>query len=606
MIKSISIRNFMALESLDLQLTAPLNIITGQNESGKSSIRDALLWAFTGQARSLKTHADQAALIREGAKSAEVHVTLGANQTAGPTFVRRKTPKTAATVSGEVPDIGLNPAILFDPYTFLFLPEAQRRELLFQVIPGLTPTAADICARLGQDERFKAFEGDETNRQGASLLAIVKIAASQGFPAAEKEAVARRREVKRVLESLSEVKEPGKTATIDNQEYDIPTLNFAAIEGALKELQAQKDDLLRQKGAAEARTRRRDQTKTKLERIDALIPPDVNDIMILEKELTSLNESIQKVTKEIAKAQTRQEFFPANCPVITLAPTSCPNAGQMVGQDPPAPGVIEALQQNKAGFAKTQVQTIQKLQEARRQNEEYNVAMGRKAALEEELTKMESEPESGVDLYTEIATRERRIARGRAFQKESEDYGRDLAEFQAAQEKVATCEQEIALYDALAKALAPDGIPSQMIVEAMEPVNSLLREAAEHLFPERPLCLTPALDINLAGSPFATLSKSARFRVGIAFQYALARLSGSRLLMIDEADILDYAHRAELTNFLLTHLADFDQIFVFFTSDEPFCIADPRVQSWWLENGRISELVGVHPSPGGHLKCGAP
>lgn len=586
MIKSVSIRNFMGIESLDLPLTAPLNFISGQNEAGKSSVRDAILWAFTGQARGLKTHADQAAMIREGEKAAEVHVILAD----GKTFVRRKTPKSNATISGEVPDIGLSPAILFDPYTFLFLPEAQRRELLFQVIPGLNTTVADIYARLGQDERFKIFENDATNPQGASLLAIVKIAVSQGFPAAEKEAVTRRREVKRVLDTLSDTKEPEKTITIDGQEYDIPTLNATAIEGTLKELQAQKDDFLRQKGAREGRVRRQKQITAQLDQIRAMLEPP-HEITGIEVEIADLKRSLQEVNEQIAKVSTRQETFPATCPAITILPTPCPNAGQMIGQEPPAIGVITALQQNKTGLEKTLAQATARLQEARRQEEEYRAAMTRKATLEEDLAKLESEPEAGADLDAEIATRGRRIARGRSFQEAIRDYEATLAQFKDAHGKVEACNQEITLYDALAKALAPAGIPSQMIAEALSGVNDRLAEAGAYLFPGRKLCLTPELNIILQNSPYPTLSKSAKFRVGIAFQYALARLAGARWLMIDEADTLDGLHQTELINFLLASLSSFDQIMVFATGDFAAPWSEvPRAQSWWIENGKIAEV----------------
>jgi len=577
-IQSVSIRNFMGIESLDLSLTAPLNFISGQNEAGKSSIRDAILWAFTGQARGLKTHADQAAMIREGEKAAEVHVILAD----GKSFVRRKTPKSNATISGEVPDIGLSPAILFDPYTFLFLPEAQRRELLFQVIPGLNPTAEEIAKRL-----FTSCEEPDSVPFRTLTLDLGEIAATKGFKAAETEAVTKRREAKRVKDSLGDAKEPEKILAVDGDEYSIPTLNFAAIEGTLKELQAQKDDLLRQKGAGEARTRRRDQIRVQLDRIVAMVEPP-HEITSLEVELSAINESLQRVNDEIVKANTRQEFFPTTCPVIMLAQMPCPNAGQMVGQDPSLPGVIEALQQNKAGFGKAQAQAIQKLQEARRQAEEYRSAMERKAALEEEMGRMESEP-SRTDLDTEIDTRERRITRGRAFQQAIREYEADLARVQGAQDKIATCDQDIILYNALAKALAPDGIPSQMIAEALDGINEKLAGASTYLFPDRDLSLTPDLNIVLHGSPFATLSKSAKFRVGIAFQYALARLAGARMLLIDEADILDGIHRTELINFLIASLSNIDQIMVFFTADISFRISDPRAQSWWLESGKIPQ-----------------
>ncbi len=44
----------------------------------------------------------------------------------------------------------------------------------------------------------------------------------------------------------------------------------------------------------------------------------------------------------------------------------------------------------------------------------------------------------------------------------------------------------------------------------------------------------------------------------MAWQYALAKLAGARLLMIDEADILDPLNRTALINFLLEIQPDFD------------------------------------------------
>ena len=157
-----------------------------------------------------------------------------------------------------------------------------------------------------------------------------------------------------------------------------------------------------------------------------------------------------------------------------------------------------------------------------------------------------------------------------------------------AKTRLVETEQEALLYDCLAKAFAPDGIPSQMIAEAIGPMNELLGTAAAYLFPGRTLEITDKLDIELSGSPFITLSKSTKFRVGVAFQYALAKLAGARLLMIDEADILDPVNRAALLNFLVAARDDFDTVMVFATStNRPHKeSSDGEVQFWWLENGK--------------------
>ena len=158
---------------------------------------------------------------------------------------------------------------------------------------------------------------------------------------------------------------------------------------------------------------------------------------------------------------------------------------------------------------------------------------------------------------------------------------------------MAAAELEVLIYDALQKALAPDGIPSQMIAEALDGINELLDKAASYLFPGRYLHLTGELGIVLQNSPYQTLSKSAKYRVGVAFQYALARLTGARILLIDEADILDGIHQTELVNFLLFAVSDFDQILVFATGDMAAAwTADPRAQTGGWKTGKLSRFPG--------------
>ena len=68
-------------------------------------------------------------------------------------------------------------------------------------------------------------------------------------------------------------------------------------------------------------------------------------------------------------------------------------------------------------------------------------------------------------------------------------------------------------------------------------------------------------------------------------------LAGARLLMIDEADILDPVNRAQLIDLLLAVRQDFDIILVFATSDEAKPSLVPEIQVWWLEEGRIIPVL---------------
>jgi hypothetical protein len=97
--------------------------------------------------------------------------------------------------------------------------------------------------------------------------------------------------------------------------------------------------------------------------------------------------------------------------------------------------------------------------------------------------------------------------------------------------------------------------------------------------------LTQDLEV-YRSSPYACLSMSARYRAGICFQYVLATLAGARLLMIDEADILDPVNRAQLIDFLLAVRQDFDTILAFATSDHAAPSQVPDIKFWWLKEGK--------------------
>jgi exonuclease SbcC len=153
---------------------------------------------------------------------------------------------------------------------------------------------------------------------------------------------------------------------------------------------------------------------------------------------------------------------------------------------------------------------------------------------------------------------------------------------------VESCQAEAGFYDAMQKALAPAGIPTQMISEALAPVNELLAVAAGYLFPGRTLTLTPELDFALEGAPL--LSKSAELRVGVAIQYVLAKLAGARLLMVDEVDMLDPANRKGFITFLRAVRPDFDTIMAFSTAASATPAPFDDVQVWAVNNGGVTAL----------------
>jgi hypothetical protein len=289
------------------------------------------------------------------------------------------------------------------------------------------------------------------------------------------------------------------------------------------------------------------------------------------------------------EAMSREESFPDICPAIRSTQIPCPEAGEKIG-DPADPAEVQELQSRLVEIENALAEAMKSLTEAEEKEKAHKAATDKIAKLEKELAGLKKD-DASEDIDGQVAALDRRLDNGRALLTAMEKFWTEKDRADQAKVQLEAAEKEIALYDAQAKALAPDGIPSQMIAEALGPVNDLLAVASAQLFPGRALALTGDLDIELFGSPFATLSKSARFRVGVAFQYVLAKLAGERLLLIDEADILDPLNRAALTDFLLSIMEDFDTIMVFATSSQAHPSPYPDIQVWWLEDGRIAPVT---------------
>jgi hypothetical protein len=576
----LKITDFLALPHLELDLQAPINLFAGPNEAGKSSLRDAILWCLTGSCRGLKTHQEQAYLIREGGKAAEVILTLPD----GRTITRRKTPKSPPTVDGELPGDQTLITALSDPLAFLSWPEKERREMLFRLIPGLNPTIGQVT------ERLQSVMPPESQDVEA-VKSLATLAACQGFKAAETEAVTRRREAKRVLAELK-TDEPEKQAVIGGKTYVLPDIQAADVDGGLKKLRAERDKLLKQRGKVEGSLEQLPELEKELAALGEPEPPEPGEIQEWQEAL-AVNEPI--LTDLEAKVKGLEhgvpaQHFPAMCAAFADHP--CPNSGKVAIPAIDPSDLAEAAKL-RADLTEQQDQ-VKRLQDSLKAAQDkqtaYDAALADKQELTAMITKLQGQQgqaQATAEIDQKVTALDTRIAQGESLKDAVRDFWRVQEAAEKDQARVAQVEAEINLYNALAHALAPDGIPSKLIAEALGPVNDLLDRAAVHFFPGRDLALNENLEIELSGSPFATLSKSAKFRVGIAFQFMLAKLASAGLLMIDEADILDPENRAEMISFLLEIAPEFVSILVFATAEAVKPSQVPEIKTWWVNGGTV-------------------
>lgn len=583
----ISIKDFLRIESLILDLQTPINIIVGENEAGKSSIRDALRWCLTGEARGLKTHQQQAALIRDGGKAAEVKTTLPD----GSEVFRKKTPKSPPSVIGAVPEDAVMAAILCDPLAFLCFPGDERREILFRLLPGLNPTTKEI------GDRLIDWLADGTSEEPLYDVVgdLAKLAASKGFADAENEAVTRRQIAKR-LRKEAEVEEPETQATIGGKEFILPDIQGTEVQEGLAKLQTNRDQLLQKKGMANGELDKLPGLEKELAALEGnpIAAPNLGEIKRLQSALEASRPILADLQKQVDALTTAKapRFYPSICPALPGGEIPCPKAGEMAISGQKA--FNAAMTEKREADLKAQEEKVasleEDLQKAKANQAEYEEYPKKRLNLTVQVARIKEQTTATAELDKGIAALDTRMQIGRDLLDAVRTFWRKKNEVDAAKAKLATAAKETILYGTLAKALAPEGIPSRLIAEALKPINDLLQVAAAHLFPGRTLVLNRDLEIELSGSPYVTLCKSEQFRVGVAFQYALAKLAGARLLMIDEADILDPQNRSHLISFLLEIQREFDNILVFATSDHARASLDPDIQLWVLLAGKIYPL----------------
>jgi ABC-type hemin transport system ATPase subunit len=146
----------------------------------------------------------------------------------------------------------------------------------------------------------------------------------------------------------------------------------------------------------------------------------------------------------------------------------------------------------------------------------------------------------------------------------------------------------------VADALAPQGIPNEMLLEALAPVNLLLKQASvdtEWMAAQ----IEPDMAITANGRPYQLLSESEQWRVDAMVAQVVAEISGLKVLMLDRVDVLDLPGRAQLLDWMDVLAFDgiIDTALLFGTFKAmPTGLAD-TITAFWVENGAITASTTV-------------
>lgn len=567
LITHINAENVLGIKHAAVTLSTAVSLFAGGNGNGKSSLAEAVRMAFLGASgtRGAKLKAELPSLVHAGARRGQVTVHTSAG-TAAITVHDGK-------LTSEIPDT--RPAalaVVLDPQSFAAMTDNERRAFLFDLM-GVGTNAAAVKARLLARQLAPAKVD-----QVATML-------RSGFDAAHKFAKTQATEARGAWKAITgetygAVKAATWTAAAPNFDPTDAEAASQALAGAEDRLSAATRHLgavQEARKAAEQRTERIQQLRDQAAKVDRLR-------VKLEREEAELADWNQKLAEAmvgngwVLKCPCCDEWLQFDNGQVSKFDTSQPANTQ-----DPAP-----------------IRHSRDLMATAVRNSQRDLAAAQQAATEVQRLEQEVAAEAEADRPSEgdaqAEVDDARAERDRAAQVAA---GFEAAERAAAQAEKLTAQAKArhtdALeWDALADALAPDGIPGELLAEAIGPFNERLATSANRAQWAR-IEITADMTIQAAlhQRPYRLLSESEKWRADAMLAEAVSHLSGLRVLLLDRFDVLDLDGRGDLIDWLddLAGLGELDTALLFGTLKAPPTGLPASIASHWIAGGMLADKL---------------
>jgi hypothetical protein len=575
-IQSLNIRNTMGVRDVNITLDAPILLVSGPNGAGKSSLIEAIRLALGEDPERVRLKKEYDSLVTEGAKNgritavvddAEFGMTLPSGKAYGPTN-------------------GLSPFLpyVIDTRRFAKLEADQRRSLLF-----------DLTGRKVNG----AFVRDMLKRREISdtLIEQVLPELGRGFPAAEAWAKDQAKQAKadwRAITGETWGSQKGEAWVADTPEpFDSVRMRHVAALlderrdqvrianqdiGVLKEKAKAHDAWVARKQTAEKVPGRVAELQRKLEFDQAELAKWQQQVDELQqKSGTGPREGlVHDLAACLADAYESASFdAELDQRIDSLIDTYEAQYGALDAQgDPEAAAALPAAIRSRDLFQRSVENDQRDLQVAKPADPGPEPEKVDAAELERQTAR-------AADLDAEL----------RGFEEERRRLDRLALLGQQAEantKKAGAMHESILAWLKLAEALAPDGIPGEILGTALKPFNDALRQSAEQTGWMQ-AAIGADMTITAGGRPYNLISESEQWRTDAMLAEAISRLANIGLLILDRADVLQPSDRPTLIGWLesLAVIKAIQTAIVAITlKSRPTGMPD-TVQTVWIEDGRI-------------------
>ena len=590
-ITALYISNFLGARSVDVVTSAPVQLFAGPNGAGKSSIRDAVALALTGDLGRVGLKKEAGALVSETADAAVCEMSTSTGEVFNVTIT------SAGKMTSSTKDRGADPVLpyVIEAQRFAQLDPTARRAFLFGLM-GVKADPGDIARRL---ETAGCHIGKVQR-----ILPLLR----SGFDAASKEAKVKATEAKgawRTVTGETYGSEKAKTWVAVVPTYDQAAAKALATEIEHCDIAAQKWQ--QEVGKLQAESTRRADLRAKL----PALKEQAARMGRIEDKLATDRAEAERLAAELATVKAAAGAGPRIGLVHTLARSlnalmvlGSVDADSVVGRDASAAMTDYEAEHGKVGAtggdpaARERLPAIvgaHRLTTSAVANDlrDLQAAQQAKASVDSiEAELAEVFDAEGMD--NALQQLDKLKAERADVVKKSDTMKSVKAAIDSAEKKTADAaahHADVAAWDAIGDALAPDGIPANLLTEALVPMNLRLeRNSQDTGWPM--VHIHDDMGITADARDYRLLSESEQWRVDAMVAEAIAFLSGVHLLVLDRFDVLDLPGRGELLGWLdaLAMDSDIDTALIFGTLKALPVSLPESIAAHWIDHGVVGQL----------------
>lgn len=590
-VNSIKVHNVLAIKSAEISFESPVVMVCGLNRAGKSSLGEAIKQAFTMQATRVDRKNEFGQLVHDGEKVGSVVIEHSLGETS---LVLPKAEGQGQITHGALP-------FVLDSQLFAKLSATERREFLLKLM-GVKMTAGVII------EKLKARGVDAVKADAvAPLLAA-------GIDSAQREAASEATKAKGEWKGITQENYGSKKA--EDWKAEVPTLDesrLADMQKGLAEVNAEIEVGLKAIGEAGAPPVNTDQLKAQVAELREKAGKYARIQHKLNVDLEQETEWANKLAEAKQAATGKREGLEFQmAEALSWAHNNLPHGLDGIEIVENALAAYEdhhgPLDQKGDPELAAKLPEYQKaydlicnsVRNGRRDLAEADAAAKTLDAIEQQLAQAgdsAAKAEHLAKLNTQLAELKAEKAEiEAAIRAEEANINRaKLAEERT--NKAATAHANVKAWEAISDALKPEGIPSDLMAEALGPFNDLLAEFRS-IGSWMDVHINADMQITSCGHEYRLCSESHQWRIDMLITCVIAAVSKLRFVMLDRMDLLDASSREQFLYFIDDLIADseLDGALVMATMKSKPKGLPNHIQVEWIEGGVVkssaSEILG--------------